>query len=117
MGIAAQSRNNRATLILVSDFAGVVTRRPYLDRWPRFRRVEFADDRSYPVRQADTWSSIAYRASGRSVDWWIIAEVNGVIDPFKELQELRDEGATIRVPTVNRMNFTYRNFHQRDELF
>ena len=110
MGIGRRSRYNRCTALKVVDANGVQTRRVYLDRFPRLRRVEFPDDRSYAVRRGDTWSALGFRLLGNSHDWWAIAEVNRVINPWEELEQFKDEGVSIRVPSISRVNFDFLAF-------
>jgi Base plate wedge protein 53 len=38
----------------------------------------------YEVKQGDTWPMISYKLYGTTRLWWVIAQVNSVIDPFTD---------------------------------
>ena len=40
---------------------------------------------SYTVQATDWWDSISYYVYGECNYWWVIALVNGIINPFEEL--------------------------------
>ena len=61
----------------------------------------------YVVREGDSWSNIAARLlKGRGDLWWILAELNGVLDPFTELTV----GRTLKVPSWDAVMFNLLNF-------
>ena len=45
--------------------------------------VNFYDE--YVVQSADRWDTISYRFYNTTALWWMIANYNGVLDPFTEL--------------------------------
>ena len=110
MSIGRDSRYNRSTAIQVVDARGNTTRRLYLDRWPRFRRVSFIDDREYVPTRKDTWSSIGFKTLKSSKAWWAVAEVNRIVNPWEDLQKYKDEGLSLRVPSIIRFNFEFLRF-------
>lgn len=112
--LSTRSRYNRCAEFRVTNAAGTVTRRPYLDIWPRTRTVKHPDDGEYQVLPRDNWSRIAARGIGRGLDWWIVADANRVIDPWKELHTAAEEGATLRMPSVVRAFFDYQSFDKRE---
>lgn len=110
MTISKRSRFNRSTLILVYDGIGNLVRRPYLDRWPRYRRVVYPDNRMYKLNQGDTWNGLAYRLYGDAKLWWILCEWNRVVDPRQELVDMIENGDSILVPSITRVNFDILSF-------
>lgn len=52
------------------------------------------------VTQIDTLDSLALQYYGNPLFWWIIADINGIIDPFK----LR-VGSTLIIPYLNQVSF------------
>jgi len=53
------------------------------------------DDYSiYPVQRGETLESIAYKFTGRSENYYIIAQVNNIYDPFISL-----EGKDLIIPS------------------
>lgn len=42
---------------------------------------------TYEVQGNDWWDNIAYKFYGDAKLWWMIAELNEVINPFEELEE------------------------------
>jgi len=110
MAITERSRYNRSTEIQVTDVLGVPTRRPYLDIWPRFLIRSFFDDREIAVEQGDNWSHLGFKLYGDGRDWWVIAEVNKVVDPWRALNRFKKEGGILRAPSVSRLNFDILDF-------
>lgn len=103
--IGRTSRNNRCTLMLMQDLRGRAVRRPYLDRWPRLANVNFPDNREYTPVAGDSWTSLAQRFYGNSKLWWVIAEFNRVVDPFSEMQSFIDNGKTLTIPSMSKVQF------------
>lgn len=110
MAVGAKSRYNRAALISVVDAVGNATRRPYLDIVPRFRKVAFPDDLQLPVEQVHNWSLIGFKALGDGQLWWLVAEVNKVVDPWRDLAKAKTDGTIFRVPSVPRAQFSLLDF-------
>lgn len=109
--INQRSRWNGTDVIVVIDAAGAPTRKPYFNLLDR--RVEaYHDDIPYKCMPKDTFSNIAYRATGDSYLWWTVAEANGVVDPWEDLRQFQREGTTLRVPSVHRVNFDYLDFER-----
>lgn len=108
--LPVNSRFRRSVAILVQDANGVPTRRMYLDLWPRFRRVEFEDDAIYRLQDGDTLHKLAHRYLGDSNLWWIIAEVNRLVDPWADFAALLATNETIRIPSRSRVAFDHLNF-------
>lgn len=112
--LSSRSRYNRCTVFRVENAAGVVTRRPYLDIWPRTRTVKHPDDGEYQVLPTDNWSRIGAKGIGRGLDWWVVADANRVVDPWKELRAATEAGATIRMPSIVRSFFDYQTYNRRE---
>ncbi len=53
-----------------------------------------SDDIQHTVKDGETLQNIAYRYYGDSGKWYLIAEVNGILNPFKELES----GTLIKIP-------------------
>lgn len=107
--INQRSRWNKSDIVVVIDAAGQPTRKPYLNLLDR-EVIAYPDDIPYQCKPKDTFSSLAYRAAGDSYLWWIIAEANGVVDPWEDLLRFQEEDITLRIPSVNTMNFSYLDF-------
>jgi hypothetical protein len=45
--------------------------------------VNFYDE--YIVQSSDRWDSISYKFYNTTTLWWMIANYNGIFDPFEEL--------------------------------
>lgn len=56
---------------------------------------EFPNDIQHTVKDGETLQNIAFRYYGDSGKWYIIAEANKILNPFKELEM----GNLIRIPT------------------
>lgn len=59
------------------------------------------DDKFYVVREGDTLSSIAYEFYKKPNYWFIIADVNEIINPLEI-----NIGDEILIPSLNSYNFT-----------
>ena len=105
MSIHKRSRFNRCKILSVQDSLGNPTRREYLTPWPRFKEVNFDDNGEHRMRTGDTWSNLAFRFLGSSTLWWVIAEFNRVVDPWKDLRTFIAEGRLIIYPSISRLNF------------
>lgn len=53
-----------------------------------------SDDLQHTVKDGETLQNIAYRYYGDSGKWYLIAEANGILNPFKELES----GTIIKIP-------------------
>ena len=53
------------------------------------------NDIQHTVKDGETLQNIAFRYYGDSGKWYIIAEANKILNPFKELEM----GTLIRIPT------------------
>lgn len=56
---------------------------------------ESPNDIQHTVKDGETLQNIAFRYYGDSGKWYIIAEANGILNPFKELES----GTLIRIPS------------------
>lgn len=56
---------------------------------------ESPNDIQHTVKEGETLQNIAFRYYGDSGKWYIIAEANKILNPFKELEM----GNLIRIPT------------------
>lgn len=56
---------------------------------------ESPNDIQHTVKDEETLQNIAFRYYGDSGKWYIIAEANKILNPFKELEM----GTLIRIPT------------------
>lgn len=56
---------------------------------------ESPNDIQHTVKDGETLQNIAFRYYGDSGKWYIIAEANKILNPFKELEM----GNPIRIPT------------------
>lgn len=56
---------------------------------------ESPNDIQHTVKDGETLQNIAFRYYGDSGKWYIIAEANKILNPFKELEM----GTLIRIPT------------------
>jgi nucleoid-associated protein YgaU len=54
-----------------------------------------SNDIQHTVKDGETLQNIAFRYYGDSGKWYIIAEANGILNPFKELES----GTLIRIPS------------------
>lgn len=54
-----------------------------------------SNDIQHTVKDEETLQNIAFRYYGDSGKWYIIAEANGILNPFKELES----GTLIRIPS------------------
>lgn len=54
-----------------------------------------SNDIQHTVKDGETLQNIAFRYYGDSGKWHIIAEANGILNPFKELES----GTLIRIPS------------------
>ena len=53
-----------------------------------------SNDKQHTVMDGETLQNIAYRYYGDSGKWYLIAEANGILNPFKEVES----GTLIRIP-------------------
>ena len=53
-----------------------------------------SDDIQHTVKDGETLQNIAYRYYGDSGKWFLIAEANTILNPFKELES----GTIIKIP-------------------
>jgi nucleoid-associated protein YgaU len=53
-------------------------------------------DEIYVVETSDDLKNIAFKVYGEARYWWIIADHNGIIDPFKALET----GTELRCPSL-----------------
>lgn len=67
--------------------------RPTLDTSHR------AGDLFYTVQPGDTLQSIAWRKLGDAKLWWVVAEFNGICNPFGDLEP----GTELRLPSRARI--------------
>jgi hypothetical protein len=68
----------------------------------RQRVTTFApDDQFYTVQNADTWGYIGLQLLGDARNWWAVADLSGIVDPFAELVV----GAQLRSPSITRFTF------------
>ena len=51
---------------------------------------------NYVIKSTDTLDLIALKHYGNPLLWWIIADMNNIIDPFK-----LEIGATIKIPNIS----------------
>lgn len=111
MSVGPDSRWNNCAIIAMVDSTGVPVENEYLDL-PYQRELvvsneQIGSDRSYKVREGDTWSNIAARAyKGRSDFWPYIAEASGVEDPLTELVV----GLELSIPSLDTIMFEILNF-------
>lgn len=54
-----------------------------------------SNDIQHTVKDGETLQNIAFRYYGDSGKWYIIAEANSILNPFKELES----GTLIRIPS------------------
>lgn len=54
-----------------------------------------SNDIQHTVKDGETLQNIAFRYYGDSGKWYIIAEANGILNPFKGLES----GTLIRIPS------------------
>ena len=64
---------------------------------------ESPNDIQHTVKDGETLQNIAFRYYGDSGKWYIIAEANKILNPFKELEM----GTLIRIPTYGSLTETY----------
>lgn len=53
-----------------------------------------SNDIQYTIKDGETLQNIAYKYYGDSGKWYLIAEANGILNPFKEVES----GTLIRIP-------------------
>jgi nucleoid-associated protein YgaU len=96
-----QSRLNLVDAVQLTDpVTGKVSQPAYVDL--RQRVVGYsADDRVMTVSSALHWSHIGLSYLGDARNWWVIADLSNVVDPFSELEV----GAVLRVPSTQRFLF------------
>lgn len=83
------SRYRRAKVAMVNGVPTIVSRRK---RWTEKR----PDDVFHTVRYGEELDEIAHRIYGTGELWWVIAEANGIADPFEPLEP----GRVLRCPSV-----------------
>ena len=105
MTLSSKSRWNRSYEVIVIDESGENTRQLYLSPHYRSHKTVFYDNREYQLVQGDTWTSLAFRFLGDSYLWWVLCDWNQIVDPRADLKRLIAEAATIKIPSINRMNF------------
>ena len=96
-----QSRLNLATVIAETNrFNGTLSKPAYVGI--RKRITDFApDDRLIMVDGSFQWSHYGLELLQDARNWWVIADLSGVIDPFSELTF----GSTVRAPSIQRFLF------------
>lgn len=60
--------------------------------------VTSKDDIQHTVKEGETLQNLSFRYYKDSGKWYIIAEANGILNPFKELTE----GLILRIPSYAR---------------
>lgn len=53
-----------------------------------------SNDIQHTIKDGETLQNIAYKYYGDSGKWYLIAEANGILNPFKEVES----GTLIRIP-------------------
>lgn len=49
------------------------------------KAVNYLLNNDYIIQDGDTLQSIAYSIYGDSSFWWVIADINNILNPFEEL--------------------------------
>lgn len=99
--IHSKSRLTLTEFIEVADPAsGKLTRPAYPDI--RDRVTEVSDDDSLVTADGSRrWPHYGLSGLGDARDWWVVADLSEVVDPFEDLIP----GAELRVPSVHRYTF------------
>jgi hypothetical protein len=77
-----------------------LARPAYVDIRPRVV-ADAEDDRFILVDGSMHWSHLGLKYLGDARNWWAIADLSGVVDPFTELEV----GRTVKVPSIRRFLF------------
>jgi hypothetical protein len=89
-----------STIYVTSPITGRQSKPTYVDI--RQRVTEFAqDDRIATIDSAHHWSHYGLQYLGDARNWWIIADLSNVVDPFTELTV----GDNVRIPSLQRYLF------------
>lgn len=59
---------------------------------------------TYICKQGDTLEKIAFKQYGSPVLWWVIANINRIVDPTDELKE----GQSIKLADIGNLEWTKR---------
>lgn len=101
MTVKSNSRNKLTEVVAVVDpVLGTLVRPEFVDLRPRVQ-VFSEDDQEVTVTSAMSWANLADRKLGDGTLWWIIADLNNIIDPFEELEV----GKSLRVPSIGTVLF------------
>lgn len=61
---------------------------------------------AHKVEESDTLESLALKYYGRPDYYWIIADFNGIVDPYKNLyNKFGKKGKSLRIPTLSDITF------------
>ena len=92
---------SRGVEMRVVDAAGRTVQPSWLDLIEPLDLDTIQDRRWVQVEAGDTWASIGKFTLGAAVNWKVVAEVSGVVDPFIELTI----GGTLVTPTLQSFFF------------
>lgn len=59
---------------------------------------------TYIVKQGDTLEKIAYQQYGSPILWWLVADINRIVDPMQELKE----GQRLKLVPLGNIEWTRR---------
>ena len=101
MTIAANSRYLLTNVVQVVDtVSGEATQPPFMDLRDRVDQTS-PDDIFVTVDGSMSWGSLGRSLLGDARNYWVIADLSGVIDPFSELVV----GSVLRAPSTHRLLF------------
>ena len=98
--IHPNSRNQLTSVVEETDIFGNLVRPAFVDLRPRVTG-QAADDRFITADASRDWTHYALESLGDARQWWVIADLSNVIDPFEELVP----GRQLRAPSPQRLYF------------
>jgi hypothetical protein len=101
-----QSRLNLAPIIeYVDPVSGKLLRHHYVDI--RDRVTTTSDDDMFSTStDARQWPHLGLQYLGDARNWWVIADLSNVVDPFDALESAAEaEPVQVRIPSMSRFLF------------
>jgi hypothetical protein len=85
-------------IVVRSGITGAITRPPFVDLRQRVSATAI-DDREVIWDTVDDWATLALKYLDDARNWWVAADLSGIVDPFEELVESKQ----LRVPALSRL--------------
>lgn len=106
--------HSRLTITSITEYENSATGKLRRHRYPDIRdriTAEASDDKFVTATTAKQWPHLGSQYLDDARNWWAIADLSGIVDPFTELvDEVAVDGIelvpkTLRIPSMSRFLF------------